>query len=334
MQFQFIAHMSQLRSSEMSEETKPTRTLHDRLFKEFLYRFLPDFLWVFFAAEAERLNFATLQFLDKELIINFAGQELRITDIVAEVATWEGAAETIILHVEIEGRDKLTLAQRMSEYYALLRLFRRKPVLPLALVLLPNAGGLAWQQYQESIFGHEILNFRYGQVGLRDLSSRDYLAENSPVAAALTVLMDAEEESPALLKLEALEKVAESELTDGDKLFLFEFMNTYAPSSALFDPREEIMEKLADIEMTWGDRLRAEGRVEGRVEGRDEGKLEGERKMLLHLLTLLFGETPAPVVERINAIANEETLALLAQQIVSIKHLDELVLPEVDAADE
>jgi hypothetical protein len=67
----------------MSEAREPQRTLHDRLFKELLYRFLPDFLWIFFPNEAERLNFATLRFLDKELIINFAGQELRITDIVA-----------------------------------------------------------------------------------------------------------------------------------------------------------------------------------------------------------------------------------------------------------
>jgi len=71
----------------MSEETPSRRTLHDRLFKEFLHRFLPDFLRIFFPAEAERLNFATLRFLDKELIINFSGQELRITDLVAEVET-------------------------------------------------------------------------------------------------------------------------------------------------------------------------------------------------------------------------------------------------------
>lgn len=132
----------------MNEEAQPPRTLHDRLFKEFLYRFLPDFLWIFFPAEAERLNFTTLRFADKELIINFSGQELRITDIVAEVETWEGVAETIILHLEIEARDKQTLPQRMSEYYTLLRIFKQKPVLPLALVLLPNVGGLLWQTYQ------------------------------------------------------------------------------------------------------------------------------------------------------------------------------------------
>lgn len=278
----------------------------------------------FFPSEAERLNFATLQFLDKELIINFAGQELRITDLVAEVATWEGVAETIIVHLEVEGRDKVTLPQRMSEYYALLRIFRRKPVLPLALVLLPNAGGLDWQSYEESIFGHPVLHFRYGQVGIRDLSSRRYLAENSPVAAALTVLMQPEGESPALLKLEAMEKVVASDLSDGDKLFLFEFMNTYVPTSELSDPRREIMEKLHAVEMTWGDRLRAEGEERGEV----RGSLKGERKMLLRLITLLFDDAPASLVARIEAISDEETLAQVAQQLVKIQSLDELVLPE------
>lgn len=310
----------------MNEEAHPPRTLHDRLFKEFLYRFLPDFLLIFFPAEAERLNFATLRFSDKELVINFPGQELRITDIVAEVETWDGVAETIILHVEIEARDKQTLAQRMSEYYTLLRIFKQKPVLPLALVLLPNAGGLLWQTYQESIFGHTVLQFRYGQVGLRDLSGQQYLEENSPVAAALTVLMQPEGESPALLKLLALQKVVESDLSEGDKFFLVEFMNTYAPTVELFDPREEIMEKLAEVEMTWSERLRDEGRIEGRVEGR----IEGEQKMLLRLLALMFGEIPESTTTRINAITDEDALTNLAQQILTIQSLDELKLPDKD----
>lgn len=303
----------------MSEEREPQRTLHDRLFKELLYRFLPDFLWIFFPNEAERLNFATLRFLDKELIINFAGQELRITDIVAEIETWEGVAETIICHVEIEGRDKYSLPRRMSEYYVLLRMFRQKLVLPLALVLLPNAGGLGWQSYQEGIFGHQVLHFRYGQVGIRDLSSQTYLAENNPVAAALTVLMQSEGESPALLKLMALQKVVESDLSVGDKFFLVEFMNTYAPTSELSDPREEIMKNLAEVEMTWSERIRAEGE--------ERGEIKGERKMLLRLLTLMFGEVPAPLTERINAITDDAALTALAQQILMIKRLDELVLP-------
>lgn len=58
-------------------------------------------------------------------------------------------------------------------------------------------------------------------------------------------------------------------------------MNTYAPTGELVDPQEEIMEKLANVEMTWGERLRAEGRAEGEARER----LEDERKILLRLLT-------------------------------------------------
>jgi hypothetical protein len=127
-------------------------------------------------------------------------------------------------------------------------------------------------------------------------------------------------ESPALLKLEAMQKVVESDLSDGDKLFLFEFMNTYAPTNELADPREAIMDKLLNVEMTWGDRLRAEGEARGR--------LAGERTMLLRLLTLMFGEAPPSLVARIQAISDEETLAQVAQQLVRIQSLDELALPE------
>lgn len=94
------------------------------------------------------------------------------------------------------------------------------------------------------------------------------------------------------------------------------------------------MEKLAEVEMTWGDRLRAEGEVRGEARGEARGEIKGERKMLLHLLTLLFGEVPPPLVDRINAITDEGMLALLAKQILTIQRLEELVLPEIGVAAE
>ncbi|MFZ4663170.1 MAG: DUF4351 domain-containing protein [Caldilineaceae bacterium] len=71
------------------------------------------------------------------------------------------------------------------------------------------------------------------------------------------------------------------------------------------------MQKLVETEMTWGERLRT----------------EGERKMLLRFLTLMFGEVPPTLIERINAITDEAALTALAQQILTIKRLDDLVLP-------
>jgi hypothetical protein len=83
------------------------------------------------------------------------------------------------------------------------------------------------------------------------------------------------------------------------------------------------MEALADIEVTWGDRLREEGRKEGRK----EGILDGERTLLLHMLTLMFGPLPDDVVQRIQAITSEKILKEVSQQLLQAKSLDDLKIP-------
>lgn len=228
-----------------------------------------------------------------------------------------------MIHVEVEGRDKRTLPQRMSEYYILLRVSYGKAVLPIALVLLSNAGGVSWKEYTEELFGEKLLHFRYGQVGIRDLSASAYLAKQDPVAATLAVLMKTGKQSRAAVKLTALQTVIQSNLSPGDKLFLVELANTYAPTVELSDPREEIMQSLMEIEMSWGDKLREEGR--------EEGLIDGERKMLLRLLTLMFGPLPAEFVQRIQAITDEAALDALSQQLLKAQSLDDLVIPNPTA---
>ncbi len=88
------------------------------------------------------------------------------------------------------------------------------------------------------------------------------------------------------------------------------------------------MKDLADVEMSWGDRLRSEGREQGLELGIEQGVKKGEQKMLLHLLSLMFGELPDSLVARITAIEDEDMLAMIAKQILTIKQLDQLVLPD------
>jgi hypothetical protein len=68
-------------------------------------------------------------------------------------------------------------------HYVLLRVLFRKRVLPIALVLKPNVGGLTWHEYNEELFGQQLLHFRYGQVGVRDLSS----IESTDAARQITI---------------------------------------------------------------------------------------------------------------------------------------------------
>ena len=307
-----------------TELPKPI-TSHDRIFKEFLHRFLPEFLRLFFPREAERLDFSTLTFLDKELIINLPHQELRITDLMAQVNTWEGEPETIIVHIEVEGRKKQTVPQRMFEYYGLARLLYQQPVLPLALILQPQAGGLHWHNYKETLFGHELVRFRYGQVGLRDLPADEYITRDDPVAAALSVLMKPGEglrgrarwAKLGELKVKAILKVNESGLTAGNKAFLMSMVETYLPNEVLpLQVRGEVMEALADVELMWHERIEQKG-----VE---QGKQQRTQELILRLLRKKFGRVPEVAVQKVQVVDDVDILEQIFDQALMADSLAEI----------
>ena len=114
-------------------------------------------------------------------------------------------------------------------------------------------------------------------MGLRDLAAEGYVQKFEPVAAALATLMRAESESRAAIKLQALRTVAASELSEGDQLFLVELINIYLPTAGLTEAQEEnmdqeIMDQLLEIEASWGDKLREQGRKQGLEQGQLAGK--------------------------------------------------------------
>ena len=74
---------------------------HDQLFKAVLQNCFDDFLKLFYPDVAERLDFATLRFLEKELFTDFPEGSRREADIVAEVKTHDGDPEIILVHVEL-----------------------------------------------------------------------------------------------------------------------------------------------------------------------------------------------------------------------------------------
>jgi len=287
-----------------------SRTLHDRIFKEFFHRFLPEFMQLFFPKEAKRLDFSTLTFLDKELMINLPDQTLRVPDIVAEITTKDGEAEIIIIHIEVEARNLKTLPRRMFEYYSLLRLLKQRKVLPLALLLKPGAGGLNWQFYQEVLFGREIIRFQYGQVGLRDLESSQYLIENNPISATLAVLMRSQE-SPARTKLEAFRSVLSSDLSEADRLFLMSIIEVYLPKETIDVSGEATMESLNEIELMWHEKI----------------ELESQKEFLLNQLETKFGPLPTDLVSQIESIWDKSTLISLGKQILFANTIEEIKIP-------
>ena len=79
---------------------------HDQRFKEFLQLFLRDFLKLFYPEVEERLDFETLELIDKELFTDFPEGNPREADVVAKLRNREGSPEIVLIHVEIQSRSE------------------------------------------------------------------------------------------------------------------------------------------------------------------------------------------------------------------------------------
>ena len=78
---------------------------HDPIFKEFFHRFFREFMEIFFPAEAAQLDFATLKWVEQELISNFPDQIKRISDLIGEIALKNGDEQVILIHLKSKPTD-------------------------------------------------------------------------------------------------------------------------------------------------------------------------------------------------------------------------------------
>lgn len=132
---------------------------HDQLFKAVLQNCFDDFLKLFYPDVAERLDFATLRFLEKELFTDFPEGSRREADIVAEVKTHDGDPEIVLVHVEVQARTRGDFARRMFQYYAMLWLRHSIPIFPI-VVYVRGGYGLTEEAYRQELFGLEPVRVR------------------------------------------------------------------------------------------------------------------------------------------------------------------------------
>ncbi|MEM7535276.1 MAG: hypothetical protein AAF639_24075 [Chloroflexota bacterium] len=338
--------------------TKPKYIPHDRLFKEFFERFLAEFVYIFLPDKAVQLDFGDINFFKQELVVNFPRQALRITDVVAEVALKEFVneifatsdnshkqkkkkksgeeddesdsepekeRELIIIHVDAEANHPQTIPSRMFVYYALLRVIKGMPVLPIAFIIQKGASqpaekgedAITIETYTETLWGHQHVSFDYYQVDLGRLRSEDYLKNNDPVEACLAALMHHSNEKDGEIKKTIFDIIVQSNLDDGDKAFLAEVVSTYMPNEQIQSATEEIMEQLVEYEKTVFQLIR------------EEAEMTGLQKAVIKLLRKKFGAVTNDLADRIKKIKDETTLDELMDQILSIDSLDKFALPEM-----
>src|SRR5713101_3453276 len=119
---------------------------HDQRFKHLLREFFREFMELFFPAQAARLDFTAVEWLDKELFTDPPQGEKKVLDLVAKVPAkppGDVGEQIILIHVEVESEDCTTsLDERFPEYFWHLRRKYGAAVLPVAVFLKVGLDGL------------------------------------------------------------------------------------------------------------------------------------------------------------------------------------------------
>jgi len=284
--------------------------VHDQRFKALLQEFLPDFLRLFFPAQAAAIDFEGIEWLQQELVADPPAGDVYLVDLVARVHTQFAEAETALTSLvllEIESREAATATRSwLYHYYEALRRRHNLPVLPVALYLRVGMDGIGIDSYVETYGALEVLNFNYLYVGLPSLDAEQYVGGTSLIGVALSALMRIAAERRAWLRAEALRRVyTESIDNEYRRHLLRECVEAYLP---LDTGQQREFEQLLTTERYQNMIPMATTTYE---KGEIQGTLKGKRESIRLLLTKKFGPLSAEPLRRLEAWPPEQLDELL-----------------------
>jgi hypothetical protein len=203
--------------------------------------------------------------------------------------------------------DNSTALVSMWQYYSLLRQREDKPVMPIALVFYLGREGIAYEDYEETLFGHTILTFHYLQISLPLLRAEEYVRGQNLLGVGLASVMRLPRGRTAriTLYLTCLRRLLDAQRAgdlDAARAFLLgNVVETYNSfSDAERDALRVQLEQEGDTtmeatELTWADRI----------------ALRTMRKATKELVRIRFGGVSPDVEARIDAAQSEEDLDAL-----------------------
>jgi hypothetical protein len=307
----------------MTEASSPD---HDQRLKVLLKEFFEQFFLCFFLTWAERFDFTSIDWLDKEVFLAPPQGEKRFLDLVARMRLrpgapppQEGVTELVALvHVEIETRPSAAaLRPRMFEYYVQLRRDTGLLVLPIGLFLRVGLEGVGWDTYEEHFWEHCIVRFEYAYVGLPALDGEQYATGENLIGVALSTLMRVPPERRAELFAEGLKRIARSGENDWRRHLLTECLEAYAN---LDEMQKERLQALLNTEQYQEVKPIM-------ITTYERGKIAGVREAVLKLLEKKFGPPSPGLQQRVEALSPEELQQLLLD-LVDPKSLKELHLED------
>jgi hypothetical protein len=302
---------------------------HDQLFKELLRTFFLDFLALVAPKLQAEVSAVAVHFLEQEMFTDWPHGSTREVDLLARAGEGEGC--TFLIHTEIESSFGTEAARRLQRYFYLLKSRYDEPVFPILVTLRGGPAGVHRQILAETLAEHSQV-FAYTSFGLSGCSAAEYFERPEPLAWGLAALMRPGAGGRAQQKLACILRIARAGLNDLQVFALVNCVESYLQldpeEMAVFDRLRSLEEneEVQAMELTWADRMRAEGIQIGMEKGLEKGREEGARQLLARLLQQRFGELSPAALLRLAGIHSLDRLTRLAEEVLTARSLEELEL--------
>jgi predicted transposase/invertase (TIGR01784 family) len=283
---------------------------HDRLFKELLSNFFPEFIELFFPEVSNYWDRNSIEFLPQEIFTDVTEGELKIVDIIVKVA-FQNQSTLFIIHIEHQSYPQPNFNQRMFTYFARLHEKYALPIYPIVIYSHDSPKTLQSNSYRLDFPNKKVLEFNYEVVQLNQLRWQDFVNQNNPVASALMAKMQMDVQERPTVKLSSLQLLANLGLNPAQIQLISGFIDTYLDLNAI---EERIFqEQLASIEPQQEERVMQivtswmrQGIQQGMQQGMQQGIQQGELTLILRQLNRRLGDVNPQLQERIQGLSTAE----------------------------
>ncbi len=285
---------------------------HDRLFKELLTTFFVEFIELFLPEVLDYLDQDSLVFLDKELFADITAGDRHEADIVV-LAKFKDKESYFLVQVETQSYSESDFAERMFDYFAILRRKYRKDIYPIAVFSFDVPQRPEPHVYLMDFPNKRVLDFDFDVIQLNRLNWRDFLNRPNPVASALMAKMKIAPEDRVKVKLECLRMLIGLELDETRVQLISGFVDTYL-----------------DLDETEKQSFQTE--LEKFVPQEKEATMrivtswmkEGKREAFLEMLNYRFGVLEPTLDARVQALSTEQ-LEELGKALFDFSEIADLV---------
>jgi Domain of unknown function (DUF4351)/Putative transposase, YhgA-like len=272
---------------------------HDRLFKELLSTFFPEFIELFFPQVSAYWERDSLEFLPQEIFTDVTEGEKKILDIAVK-AKFRNQKTLFIIHVEHQSYSQEDFERRMFIYFARLHEKYALPIYPIVIYSHDSPLTPEPNCYRIDFPNKRVLEFNYEVVQLNQLQWQAFTNQRNPVASALMAKMRMDAGERSLVKLVSLQLLASLGLNPAQMQLISGFIDTYLKLSA--EEKVRFEEELATIESRQQEDV-MQIVTSWMEEGIEQGKKQGELALLNRLLHRRFGSLSPQLQEQIENLS-------------------------------